>query len=53
MTSVVIDNGGPALEFDSNEIKDQEVRKVNNTYLLSNFETFYLNLKENFTVNLL
>ncbi|NXQ60813.1 ELF2 factor, partial [Anthoscopus minutus] len=24
MTSVVIDNGGPALEFDSNEIKNQE-----------------------------
>ncbi|XP_058693272.1 ETS-related transcription factor Elf-2 isoform X5 [Poecile atricapillus] len=29
MTSVVIDNGGPALEFDSNEIKNQEVRKEN------------------------
>lgn len=47
MTSVVIDNGGPALEFDSNEIKNQEVRKVDSTYLLSNFETFYLTLKEN------
>ncbi|XP_064272596.1 ETS-related transcription factor Elf-2 isoform X2 [Passer domesticus] len=29
MTSVVIDNGGPALEFDSNEIKNQEVRNEN------------------------
>lgn len=53
MTSVVIDNGGPALEFDSNEIKNQEVRKVNSTCLLSNFDTFYLNLKENVIVNLL
>lgn len=53
MTSLVIDNGGPALEFDSKEIKDQEVRKANSTYLLSNFQTFYPNLKANLTVNLL
>lgn len=53
MTSVVIDTGGPALEFDSNGIKSQEVRKLNSMYLLSNFETFYLNLEEKFTVNLL
>lgn len=39
MTSAVIDTGDPGLEFDSNEIKNQEVRKTNIIYLLANFTT--------------
>lgn len=42
MTSAVIDTGGPGLEFDSNGIKNQKVRKINSTYLLTNFTPFIL-----------
>lgn len=42
MTSAVIDTGGPGLEFDSNGIKNQEVRKINSIYLLTNCMPFML-----------
>lgn len=42
MTSVVVDTGGPGLEFDSNGIKNKEVRKIKSIYLLTNFTPFIL-----------
>lgn len=58
MTSAVIDTGGPGLEFDSNGIKKEEVRKKNNqtkktkqNLFTNTLNNFYLSLKENCTVN--
>lgn len=52
MTSAVIDTGGPGLEFDSNGMKNHEVRQTSRLYLLTRFILSILNLKEKAAVSL-